>query len=84
MESVPTSIIAGEKLEQGLEAYILLVEAGICQTRGEARRLITQGGVALNNQRIPSFDFKVSTQHLKDHTLLLKIGKKRFHKIIFS
>ncbi len=84
LESVPTSMIAGGKLEQGLEAYLLLVEAGICQTRGEARRLIAQGGVALNDQRIPSFDFMVSERHLKDHTLLLKIGKKRFHKIIFS
>ncbi len=84
LESVPTSIIAERKLEQGLEAYLLLVESGICQTRGEARRLIAQGGVALNDQRIPSFDFKVSAHHLKDHTLLLKIGKKRFHKIIFS
>lgn len=83
-ESVPTSIIARGKLENGLEAYLLLVEAGICQTRGEARRLIAQGGVTLNDQRIPFFDFKVSAQQVKDNTLLLKIGKKRFHKIIFS
>ncbi|MBI4767666.1 MAG: tyrosine--tRNA ligase [Deltaproteobacteria bacterium] len=84
MESVPTSLLAREKVEKGLEAYLLLVEAGVCQTRGEARRLIAQGGVALNDQRIPSFDFKVSAQLVKDNTLLLKIGKKRFHKIIFS
>jgi tyrosyl-tRNA synthetase len=84
MESVPTSVLAREKVEKGLEAYLLLVEAGVCQTRGEARRLIAQGGVALNDQRIPSFDFKVSVQLVKDNTLLLKIGKKRFHKIIFS
>jgi tyrosyl-tRNA synthetase len=84
MESVPTSIIAAAKLEQGIEAYQLLVEAGICQTRGEARRLIAQGGAALNEQRIPSFDFKITTHLLKDNTLLMRIGKKRFHKIIFS
>jgi tyrosyl-tRNA synthetase len=84
MESVPTSVIAGGKLEQGIEAYLLLVEAGVCQTRSEARRLIAQGGVALSDQRIPSFDFKVSKHHLKENALLLKIGKKRFHKIIIS
>lgn len=84
LESVPTCILAREKLEKGLEAYLLLVDAGVCQTRGEARRLIAQGGVALNDQRISSFDFKVSAQQVKDNTLLLKIGKKRFHKIIFS
>jgi tyrosyl-tRNA synthetase len=84
MDLVPTSFIAREKLDQGLEAYLLLVEAGVCQTRGEARRLIGQGGVALNDQRIPSFDLKIYAHQLKDNTLLLKIGKKRFHKIISS
>lgn len=83
MESVPTSLISKERLGEGLEAYLLLVEAGVCKTRGEARRLISQGGVTLNDQRIPSFDFKVLSHQVKDHTLLLKIGKKRFHKIIF-
>jgi tyrosyl-tRNA synthetase len=84
MESVPTCMITKEKLNEGLEAYLLLVEAGICKTRGEARRLIAQGGVTLNDQRIPSFDFKVSEHQVKDSILLLKIGKKRFHKVIFS
>jgi tyrosyl-tRNA synthetase len=84
MESVPTSLITRKKLQDGLEAYLLLVEAGVCQTRGEARRLIAQGGVTLNDQRVPSFDFKISAHQVKDNTLLLKIGKKRFHKIIFS
>jgi len=83
-ESVPTSMISKKKLENGLEAYLLLVEAGICQTRGEARRLIAQGGVTLDDQRIPSFDFMVSMRQVKDNTLLLKIGKKRYHKVIFS
>ncbi len=84
MDSVPTCLLAKEKLEKGLEAYLLLVEAGVCQTRGEARRLIAQGGVSLNDQRIPSYDFSISADQVKDHTLLLKIGKKRFHKVIFS
>ncbi|MEW6187996.1 MAG: tyrosine--tRNA ligase [Thermodesulfobacteriota bacterium] len=81
-DSVPTTRIDKVKLDQGLEAYLLLVEAGICQTRGEARRLIAQGGVVLQDRRIPSFDWKVTGQDLRDNTLLLKIGKKRFHKII--
>ena len=62
----------------------MLADAGICKTRGEARRLIAQGGVTLNDQRVSSFDQKVYLHNLKDNTLLVKIGKKRFHKIIFS
>jgi tyrosyl-tRNA synthetase len=81
-DSVPTSRIERAKLDQGLEAYLLLVETGICQTRGEARRLIAQGGVVLQDQRIPSFDWKVTSQDLSNNSLLIKIGKKRFHKIV--
>jgi tyrosyl-tRNA synthetase len=81
-ETVPMAMIDREKLAHGLEAYLLLVEAGLCQSRGEARRLIAQGGVTLNNSRIQSFDQKISLSDLKDNALLLKIGKKRFKKVL--
>jgi tyrosyl-tRNA synthetase len=82
--AVPITRISREKLAKGVEAYLLLVEAGVCQTRGEARRLIAQGGVSLNDARISAFDQKVSEDDLKEESLLLKIGKKRFIKIISS
>jgi tyrosyl-tRNA synthetase len=82
-EAMPVSRISKKKLEEGLEAYVLLVEAGACQTRSEARRLIAQGGVSLNDSRIGSFDQKVYVNDIQGDTLLLKIGKKRFIKIIF-
>jgi tyrosyl-tRNA synthetase len=81
MEAVPFSEIARERLEQGIEAYLLLVEAGLCQTRGEARRLIGQGGVNLNEERIGAFDRRISTKDLKENGILIRIGKKRYHKI---
>jgi tyrosyl-tRNA synthetase len=81
LEAVPFSEVARERLEQGIEAYLLLVEAGLCQTRGEARRLISQGGVNLNDERIGAFDQKISTKDLKENGILIRIGKKRYHKI---
>ncbi len=81
-ETVPSVTISGEKLKQGVEAYLLLVEAGLCQTRGEARRIIAQGGVNLNDNRIISFDQKISLADMKDGFLLIRIGKKRYKKII--
>ncbi|HMK65122.1 MAG TPA: tyrosine--tRNA ligase [Thermodesulfobacteriota bacterium] len=80
-ETVPTATIDREKLIQGVEVYLLLVEAGLCQSRGEARRLIAQGGVTLNDSRIQSFDQKISLSDLKENALLLKIGKKRYKKV---
>jgi tyrosyl-tRNA synthetase len=81
-EAVPLARFPREKLEKGVEVYLLLVEGGICQTRSEARRLIGQGGVSLNDSRITAFDQKISVEDLKGDSLLFKIGKKRFYKII--
>lgn len=81
--AVATTRIPKEDLVQGIEVYVLLTDARICKTRGEARRLIAQGGVTVNDQRISSFDQKVYLHTLKDDALLVKIGKKRFYKIIF-
>lgn len=80
--AIPIAQIPREKLDKGIEVYLLLVEAGICKTRGEARRLIAQGGVTMNDLRISSFDQKVYGRDFKGNTLLLKIGKKRFYKIV--
>ncbi len=81
-EALAFTQIPRGKLDQGIEAYLILVEAGVCKTRSEARRLIAQGGVTLNDQRLSSFDQKIYPHNLKDNTLLFKIGKKRFHKVV--
>lgn len=70
--------------EQGIPAYILFEKSGLCKTRGEARRLISQGGGYLNNERIQVFDQPISAKHLKNNSLLLKAGKKRFMRIVLG
>jgi tyrosyl-tRNA synthetase len=84
MDAVPTVHLPKEKLGLGMEAYVLLAEAHICKSRGEARRLIAQGGVTLNDEKVQTFDQKIDPSHLKAQFLLIKVGKKRFHKIIFD
>lgn len=81
-ESVPTYAIEPEALETGVPAYILFENAGLCKTRGEARRLISQGGGYLNNRKISVFDQTVSADDLGADGLLLRAGKKRYMKIV--
>ena len=57
-----------------------LVDCGLCQSKGEAKRLILQGGISVNNEKILSFDHKLSVNDLKKG-LKIKKGKKVFHKI---
>jgi tyrosyl-tRNA synthetase len=49
---------------------------------GAARRLIQQGGAYLNGKRIAAFDYLVSSKDINDMEIILRTGKKRFHKII--
>lgn len=57
----------------------LLVRAGLCSSRSEARRTVAEGGAYLNNQRVPDADAEVADEDLLPGSLLvLRRGKKRF------
>ncbi len=77
----PSYNITREHLEKGIPAYILFEKSGLCKTRGEARRLISQGGGYLNGRRIEAFDQIIDSEDLDKNLLLLRAGKKRYMRI---
>jgi tyrosyl-tRNA synthetase len=80
--SVLESYVEAERLKAGIPAFKLFHTAGLASSGGGARRLIEQGGAYVNGQRINSFDFLISDQDLNDaNAIVLRSGKKRFHKI---
>ena len=80
---VPQSYVEAEKLKAGIPAFKLFHAVGLTSSGGAARRLIEQGGAYVNGRRIDSFDFMISDQDLTDtHSIILRSGKKRFHKIM--
>jgi tyrosyl-tRNA synthetase len=81
-EAAPTYRIGQEELDQGIPAYILFEKTGLCKTRGEARRLISQGGGYLNGERVKIFDQAINISDLQQDFLLLRAGKKRYVRII--
>jgi tyrosyl-tRNA synthetase len=81
-ESVPSSFLDIETLKTGIPAFKLFHQIGLANSGGAARRLIEQGGAYINGTRIEAFDYQVSDTDLDDaQTILLRSGKKRFHKI---
>jgi len=80
--SVPQSYVEADKLRAGIPAFKLFHAAGLASSGGAARRLIGQGGAYVNGQRIDSFDVLISDKDLNDaNAIILRSGKKRFHKI---
>jgi tyrosyl-tRNA synthetase len=83
-ESVPIYRISRNRLDSGIPSYILFEDSGLCKTRGEARRLIVQGGGYLNGYKIETFDQLVNIEDFVDNSLLLRAGKKRYMKVILD
>lgn len=80
--SVPSSFMDLQTLKAGIPAFKLFQRVGLADSGGAARRLIQQGGAYINGIRLKSFDYRVSEADLDDQqTILLRSGKKRFHKI---
>jgi len=79
--SAPQYAIASVELEKGIPAYMLFEKCGLCKTRGEARRLLSQGGGYLNDKRIEDFDQKIDLNNLVNNTLLIRAGKKKYMRI---
>jgi len=78
----PSYSITRQELDEGIPAYILFEQSGLCRTRGDARRLISQGGGYLNGERIQVFDQIINSKNMEDDSLLLRAGKKRYMRVV--
>jgi len=80
--SVPCTALSRNDLAEGLPAFKVFHLTGMAKSSGAARRLIEQGGAYVNNVRVAAFDQLVSDRDLVDHEIVLRSGKKKFHKIV--
>jgi len=81
-DSTPQSSMSIDELAKGEPAFIMLEKLGLAESRGAARRLIKQGGVYVNGKRISDFDYLITDKDLVDGHILLRVGKKKFYKIL--
>ncbi|MEA4849644.1 MAG: tyrosine--tRNA ligase [Clostridiaceae bacterium] len=80
-EHIPTTEVPKEQLDKGINIIELLVMTGLAPSKGEGRRLITQGGVLVEDTKVESIDLVIGTADLKDGKLIIKKGKKTYHRI---
>jgi len=78
---VPQSEMTLAELTQGIPAFKLFPLVGLADSGGAARRLISQGGAYVNGQRVGTFDQVINDSDIKEMEIVLRAGKKRFHKI---
>ena len=83
-ENMPTTEIMAEDLFEGKIGIVkLVVKCGFASSNGEAKRLIQQGGISVNDNIISALDKTYTKEELKEG-LKIKKGKKHFHKAIWK
>lgn len=61
----------------------LLVDAGLAPTKSEARRLVTQGGIQLDGVKVEDVFYKIPVDSMESDQVVVKKGKKIYHRIKF-
>ena len=80
--AVPTTEIS--TLEGCKRVIDLMVKAGLCKSLGEGRRLIAGGGVYVNDDKVTEPDQEVSEKDFGAEGLMIRKGKKAFHRIVLK
>ncbi|WP_147623995.1 tyrosine--tRNA ligase [Treponema denticola] len=84
-DAMPTANLSLSKLNDGIGIIDLFAEAGLASTKSDARRLVEQGGAFINEEKISDIKAIIGKEKLdKDNEMILRAGKKRFMRIIFS
>jgi tyrosyl-tRNA synthetase len=81
MDVIPTTIIDRERLERGIVAFEIFKETGLCTSGAEARRLIEQGGAYIDGRNVKRFDEPLNAEDLRKGEVMLRAGKKKFHRV---
>jgi len=81
-DAVPTVEFALARLEEGVPVFVVFTEAGLVKSRGEARRLVQQGGAYVNGRRIEQFDENITADDIEEGFVLLRAGKKKYMRLL--
>ena len=84
LEGIPEIRIERKELQAGIGVLDLFSRTDLCSSRGEARRLVQQGGASINEQKITDPEAVIDESFETDDGLLLKSGKKRYFRVVVN
>ena len=81
--NMPTVTVTAEDFPDGeLDIISVLVKAGLCDSRGDGRRNIQQGGVSVADEKVTHISTKYTLNDFKGEGLIIRRGKKKFAKVV--
>ncbi|MGN1126464.1 MAG: tyrosine--tRNA ligase [Ruminococcus sp.] len=80
-ENMPSTDITVAEINDGVQILDLLLKCGLISSKGEGRRLIQQNGIAVNDSKVSDMFMPITEDLFSDNELVIKKGKKVYHKV---
>lgn len=84
IDSIPAISLDAAELEEGIPVLELFARTDLCKSKGEARRLVQQGGARIFDTKITDIDAVIDMNFVSDGELLLRAGKKRYFRVLIG
>ncbi|MBQ3045862.1 MAG: tyrosine--tRNA ligase [Clostridia bacterium] len=82
LDNMPSTALSDADFTDGsIDILDILMKAEITKSRGEGRRLVQQGGISVDDAKVTDFTLSFTQAALKEKPVVVKKGKKIFHKI---
>ena len=79
-----TSLVSSDLADGAISVADLLVKTGLAPSKGEAKRLIQQGGVSVDDVKVSDFAAVIGKESFDKGQVILKKGKKIYHKVLLG
>lgn len=81
-ENMPSSEMSLEELKENGGLLGILTTLGLTKSNGEARRLVQQGGISINDEKVTDHTYVLSEKDLVNDAFIIKKGKKVYHRVV--
>lgn len=82
MSNVPSIELSKDRV--GMELLDFLVENKLIKSKGEGRKLVTQNGLTVADNKVADFAMKITDELFTDGEFVLKIGKKKIYRVVLN
>lgn len=83
-DDIPSTEMSSDKFNEPVGILNLMTELGLIKTNSEGRRLITQGGVSIDDKKVSDPKLELTKDDFKNGEIIIRKGKKVYHKVILK
>ncbi len=80
--NMPSTTLKASDFSEGMPLLDLLISLGLIASKGEGKRLVAQKGISVKDEVVADFALKITLDMFEDNALMIRKGKKVFHKVI--